>query len=278
MSYSLNIRGKLFWLDSPKVMGIINMTPDSFYSGSKYSQEKAVLTKVEEMVAEGVAIVDIGGMSSRPGATIISPEEERKRILPAIQMIRHQFQHLPISVDTLHSDVAVAALESGADIINDISGGQHDQEIWTVAARWHAPYIAMHMQGTPATMQDQPQYQDVVVNVFDHINRQVQAIREAGVQDVIIDPGFGFGKSLAHNYQLLMHLDFFSQIDCPLLIGLSRKSMINKVIGTTPEQALNGTTALHMIALSHGANILRVHDVRPAVEAIQLFTYAQRFA
>lgn len=278
MSYSLNIRGKLFWLDSPKVMGIINMTPDSFYSGSKYSQEKAVLTKVEEMVAEGVAIVDIGGMSSRPGATIISPEEERKRILPAIQMIRHQFQHLPISVDTLHSDVAVAALESGADIINDISGGQHDQEIWTVAARWRAPYIAMHMQGTPATMQDQPQYQDVVVNVFDHINRQVQAIREAGVQDVIIDPGFGFGKSLAHNYQLLMHLDFFSQIDCPLLIGLSRKSMINKVIGTTPEQALNGTTALHMIALSHGANILRVHDVRPAVEAIQLFTYAQRFA
>lgn len=273
--YQLNIRGQLLSLATPQVMGVINMTPDSFFSGSKYSQEKAVLTTVEEMVEAGAAIIDIGGMSSRPGAEIVSTEEEWQRVKGAIHAIAKTFPSLPLSIDTLHAEVAKQSVETGATIINDISGGQYDRAIWSVAAHYHTPYIMMHMQGKPSTMQQAPTYTDVVVEVFDFFRDQVQAARKEGVGDIVIDPGFGFGKSLQHNYQLLMQLPVFAQLDVPILAGVSRKSMINKVLGTSPETALNGTTVLHTLALERGAHILRVHDVKEAYQAIQLVTFAQ---
>lgn len=274
--FSLNIRGQLLSLATPRVMGIINATPDSFYSGSKYSQEKAVLAEVEEMVEAGVSILDIGGMSSRPGAAIISPEEEIERVIPLVSALHRTFPALPISIDTLHAQVAAAAIDNGAGIINDISGGKHDPDIWQVAAKHHVPYIMMHMQGTPATMQQQPEYKDVVVEVIDFFSHQIHAARKMGVQDIIVDPGFGFGKTVAHNYQLLMNLDAFAMLSCPILVGVSRKSMINKVIDTTPDTALNGTTVLHTLAAERGAHVLRVHDVREAHQAIQLVEMAKK--
>lgn len=273
--YQLNIRGHLLSLATPQVMGVINMTPDSFFSGSKYSQEKAVLTTVEEMVEAGASLIDIGGMSSRPGADMISTDEEWQRVKGAIHAIANTFPSLPLSIDTLHAEVAKNAVEAGATIINDISGGQYDRAIWSVAAHYRTPYILMHMQGMPTTMQQAPTYDDVVLEVFDFFRNQVQAARNAGVGDIVIDPGFGFGKSLAHNYQLLMQLPVFAQLEVPILTGVSRKSMINKVLGTSPDTALNGTTVLHTLALERGAHILRAHDVKEAYQAIQLVTFAQ---
>lgn len=273
--YQLNIRGHLLSLATPQVMGVINMTPDSFFSGSKYSQEKAVLTTVEEMVEAGASLIDIGGMSSRPGADMISTDEEWQRVKGAIHAIASTFPSLPLSIDTLHAEVAKNAVEAGATIINDISGGQYDRAIWSVAAHYRTPYILMHMQGMPTTMQQAPTYDDVVLEVFDFFRNQVQAARNAGVGDIVIDPGFGFGKSLAHNYQLLMQLPVFAQLEVPILTGVSRKSMINKVLGTSPDTALNGTTVLHTLALERGAHILRAHDVKEAYQSIQLVTFAQ---
>lgn len=274
--FSLTVRGHLLTLETPKVMGIINATPDSFFSGSKYSQEKAVLTKVEEMVTAGVSIIDVGGMSSRPGADRIAPGEERSRVIPFIAAIHHTFPDLPLSVDTWHSEVAEAALDAGAGMINDISAGLHDPRMWQVAAAYRSPYVMMHMQGTPDTMQVRPSYGHVVEEVIDFLSRQIYAARQAGLQDVIIDPGFGFGKSVTHNYQLLMQLEAFQLLDCPILVGLSRKSMINKIIGTTPDTALNGTTVLHTLALERGAHLLRVHDVEAAQQAVSLVAFARQ--
>lgn len=259
-------------------MGIINATPDSFYSGSKYSQEKAVLLKVEQMVAEGAAIIDIGGMSSRPGAAIITPEEEIERVSPLLRAIVKHFPTVILSIDTLHSIVAKEALEHGAHIVNDISGGRHDAAMLPLVGRYKVPYIMMHMQGTPADMQKAPAYSHVVTDVVDCLARQIKVAREVGVTDIIIDPGFGFGKTVAHNYELLMHLPLLHTLDCPILVGLSRKSMINKVIYTTPDTALNGTTVLHTLAIERGANLLRVHDVLEAKQAIQLVTAAHHYA
>lgn len=259
-------------------MGIINATPDSFYSGSKYSQEKAVLLKVEQMVREGATIIDIGGMSSRPGAAIIAPEEEIDRVRPFIQAIAKHFPAVILSIDTLHSVVAQQALDYGAHIVNDISGGRHDAAMLPLVGRYKVPYIMMHMQGTPANMQKAPSYTHVVTDVMDFFARQIKAARDSGATDIIIDPGFGFGKTPAHNYQLLIQLTVLQALDCPILVGLSRKSMINKVIETTPDTALNGTTVLHTLAIERGANLLRVHDVLEAKQAIQLVKAAHDYA
>jgi dihydropteroate synthase len=250
-------------------MGILNLTPDSFYDGGKYTNANT-LKQVEQMLADGADIIDIGGMSSRPGAAIISPAEELQRILPHVQAIAKEFPKAVISIDTIHAQTADETLQAGAHIINDIAAGRYDADMLTTVARHHAPYIIMHMQGMPANMQRDPQYANVLTEVLEFMRQRLAACKAAGITDVIIDPGYGFGKTVEHNYTLLRHQRSFDMFNLPILAGVSRKSMVCKVLGINPVKALNGTTAVNTLALLNGANILRVHDVKEAVEAVKI--------
>lgn len=273
---TLNCRGKLLSLQSPLVMGILNVTPDSFFDGGRYTEKEALLRRAGQMLEEGAAILDIGGMSSRPGAELISVDEELRRVIPAIATIHQQFPEAIISIDTIRAKVAEEAVAAGAAIVNDISAGAFDEALYETVARMQVPYILMHMKGSPKTMQVNPDYEDVLQTVLDFFIAEVGKLRELDVRDIILDPGFGFGKTVGHNYQLLRNMHLFKILDLPLLAGLSRKSMINKVLKIKPEDALNGTTALNMIALQQGAKLLRVHDVRSAAEAIRLWQQLEK--
>jgi len=268
----INAGGKLLDMEIPKVMGVLNVTPDSFYKGSRYKTDEEILGAALRMMDEGADIIDVGGYSSRPGAKDISKEEEGKRVLCAIKLINRLLPEAIISVDTFRADIALEAiLESGAHMINDISGGDADNLMFSVVERLNVPYIMMHMRGDPVTMQDNPVYDDIVADILNWFGERIFRLQSAGVKDIIIDPGFGFGKTIDHNFEMLRRLGDFSIAGLPLLVGVSRKSMIWKSLKITADDALNGTTALHAIALSNGADILRVHDVKEAVQAVQLF-------
>ncbi len=264
-------KGRLLSLEAPVVMGILNATPDSFFAGSRKLGVAEILTTAGEMLAAGATILDMGGASSKPGAKEVSAGEEIKRVVPAIKAVRSAFPDAWISIDTFHASVAEAAVFAGADLVNDISGGQMDAAMLPTVGALGVPFIAMHMQGTPQTMQLAPRYENVVQEVLEILRARLAACRQAGIKDVILDVGFGFGKTTEHNYQLLRNGAVFRALGCPLLAGISRKGMVWKPLGITPENALNGSTALHMLALLEGASILRVHDVREAVEAVKLF-------
>jgi dihydropteroate synthase len=267
----INTRGKLLDLSVPRVMGILNITPDSFYPGSRYNSEAEIIKAAIRMVEEGADILDVGGYSSRPGAKDISPDDERDRVLKAIRLIRNELPDIIISVDTFRSEVAMEAIEvCGADIINDISGGEADADMFKIVCRLNVPYILMHMKGTPHTMQDNPVYEDVVAEILRWFGERIYKLRLSGLKDIIIDPGFGFGKTSNHNFELLRRLGDFSVTGLPLMVGISRKGMIWKTLEITASEALNGTTALNAIALQNGADILRVHDVKEAVQTIKL--------
>ena len=268
---TLNCRGTLLDISQPIVMGILNVTPDSFYDGGEYQQAEDMQEQVRAMVGAGVDIIDIGGMSSKPGSEIIEESEELGRVLPVVQWIATEYPQQLLSIDTIHASVAEACMEAGAHMINDISGGDHDPSIVDVAVRAGAPYILMHMQGRPKTMQLEPTYQDVVLEVLQDLNTKVRKYRAKGLKDIVLDPGFGFGKTVEQNYELLSRLAVFQIAECPVLAGLSRKSMIYKVLDTTADNALHGSTALHMVALQNGAKILRVHDVKEAKQCIALY-------
>ncbi len=269
--YQSNFFG--FDFSTPLVMGILNATPDSFYDGGKYNQREEWFNRVSAMVDEGVDIIDVGGVSTRPGAAFVSEEEELKRVLAPLQFIKKEFPAVPVSVDTFRSEVAKASVSEGAGMINDISGGLFDEQMFKTIAELKVPYVLMHIKGTPENMQQNPITKHVVKKVRSFFNDRVEALFNLELVDVILDPGFGFGKSLECNYTLLNNLEQVRIGLLPLLAGVSRKSMINKVLGTKPEEALNGTTALHMLALQNGANILRVHDVKEAREAVALFEF-----
>ena len=267
----INVNGRLMDLSEPQVMGILNVTPDSFYAGSRSETEKDITRRLHQIIDEGASIIDIGGYSSRPNAEHISMDEEMNRLRNGLEIIRKHSPNAIVSVDTFRADVAKMCVEEfGVAIINDISAGQMDKEMFSTIARLGVPYIIMHMKGTPQDMQVSPQYDHFLKEIFYYFSEKVQELRDLGVKDIIIDPGFGFGKTLEHNYELMNHLEEFSLFELPLLVGVSRKSMIYKLLGTTPEEALNGSTALHTIALLKGANILRVHDVREAVETTKI--------
>lgn len=268
--YTMNLRGKLVDLQRPWVMGILNVTPDSFYADSRtpMAEPERIAQRVRQMLAEGADVIDVGAYSSRPGADDISPMEEMRRLEVALTAVREVFPEVYVSVDTFRSEVAHQCVEHfGVDMINDISGGLLDRAMPKVVARLGVPYIIMHMKGNPETMQTSPEYQDVLAEVLEFLARQQQRFFDAGGKDVIIDPGFGFGKTLLHNYRLMDRLQDFHELHAPLLVGVSRKSMIYKLLETNPQEALNGTTVLHTIAMMKGAHILRVHDVQAAVEA-----------
>lgn len=256
--------------ERPLVMGILNATPDSFHAGSRIRDTTAAMQMVEEMIREGVDLIDVGGQSTRPGSTRIGAEAEKDRVLPLIREIKRQFPELPVSIDTYHASVAAGAMEEGAEIINDISGGELDPAILQVAGKAGAPFVCTHIQGSPENMQVNPTYDDVLADIMSFFRRKQLECASAGIRDLIIDPGFGFGKSLVHNYQLLSGIDVLTSLGRPVLVGVSRKSMIREVLGVPTEDALNGTTVLHTIALMKGAHILRVHDVREAKEAVML--------
>lgn len=258
-------------LDQPIVMGILNLTPDSFYDGGRYQSEKAVLQRAQEILDQGARIIDIGAVSTRPGAMEVSAEAEKERLLPAVMAIRKQFPEAVLSIDSYRSEVITRISgETGDCIVNDISGGTLDAQMFETVAKLRLPYILMHMQGTPQTMQQNPSYQDVIKDILLDLSEKVNTLKLLGVNDIIIDPGFGFGKNLEHNFELLNRLDSFRLFELPLLVGLSRKTMIWKLLKITPEESLNGTTILNTLALMGGADILRVHDVREAMEAIRL--------
>ncbi len=267
--YTLNCKGKLLLLDQPIVMGIINLTPDSFYAGSRRNLEEAV-QQVGKMIGQGAAIVDIGGQSTRPGAEIIGADAEADRVIPVIEAIIQSYPNAVISIDTFHALFAAKAVAAGASIVNDISGGQLDKNMLATVGTLQVPYICTHTKGTPATMQSLATYADVVQEVLDYFIQRTEACRLAGINDVIIDPGFGFAKTIAHNFTLLKNLSVFKITGKPILLGISRKATVYKTLGTTPEEALNGTTVLNTIGLLNGAHILRVHDVKEAVEAVKL--------
>jgi dihydropteroate synthase len=268
--YTLNCKGKLLVMDKPLVMGIINITPDSFYEGHLDKNIESITQLASAMLAAGAAILDIGGQSTRPGSKRITADEEIKRVLPVIKAIKKNNPEAIISIDTYQSKVAIEAVAAGASVVNDISAGNMDDNMLSIAADLKVPFIAMHIKGTPETMQDNPQYDNVVKEVLDFFIKKIDECKKAGINDVIIDPGFGFGKTIEHNFQLLKHLQVFSMLDKPVLAGLSRKGTIYKTLSVTAAEALNGTTCLNTIALLNGANILRVHDVKEAVEAIKL--------
>lgn len=268
---TINCRGQLVDLSRPLIMGILNVTPDSFFDGGKFTEEKAIFEQVAKMIDEGATIIDIGGQSTRPGAKALSVRQEENRVLPVIASLMAKFPDLLISADTFRSTVARKAIQEGAALINDISGGDLDPEMFHTIAEEEVPYILMHMQGVPETMQIDPSYDNVVTSVYSALLKKVSMLRSLGVADIIVDPGFGFGKTVEHNYRLLQSLQLFRNTGCPVLAGMSRKSMICKVLKVKPENALNGTTALNMIALLNGASILRVHDLKAAKEAILLY-------
>ena len=270
--YTFQIKGRVYSLDKPKIMGILNLTPDSFFDGSRVSlEEKMILSTAEKMISEGADFLDLGGYSTRPGAMDISMEEEIRRVAPAISLIKREFPEILISVDTFRSEVAKTAVESGADLINDISAGNLDSKMLATVAQLNVPYIAMHMRGTPQTMQGETVYKDLVPEILFYFSEKLDTFRKLGIKDVIIDPGFGFAKTREQNFQLLRDLKSLRSLGLPILAGVSRKSMIYKTLQISPSEALNGTTALNMFALSQGANILRVHDVKEAKETVTLF-------
>ena len=267
----INVNGRLMDLSEPQVMGILNVTPDSFYAGSRAETEQDIIRRLHQIMDEGASIVDIGGYSSRPGAQEVSAAEEMERLRMGLELIRKHRPDAVVSVDTFRADVAkMCAEEFGVAIINDISAGQMDEQMFPTIARLGIPYIIMHMKGTPQDMQVNPQYGHFLKEVFYYFSEKVQRLRDLGVKDIIIDPGFGFGKTLEHNYELMNHLEEFSLFELPLLVGVSRKSMIYKLLDITPQEALNGTTVLNTVALLKGANILRVHDVKEAVETVRI--------
>lgn len=268
--YTLNCKGRLLVLDKPAVMGILNITPDSFYSGSRFDQHE-VLQKAEQMINEGAAILDIGGQSTRPGSDRLTADEELKRVLPAIEAIKKEFPSVFLSIDTYHAKVAAETVAAGIDMVNDISAGELDAAMLSTVASLKVPFIAMHMQGTPDTMQQNPTYENITREVVDYFIQKTAACKAAGIVDLILDPGFGFGKTINHNFQLLKSMEALQIFHVPILAGLSRKSTVWKTLKITPEEALNGTTVLNTIALTKGAAILRVHDVKEAVETITLF-------
>lgn len=268
---TINVNGQLMEFNHTQVMGILNVTPDSFYAHSRKQTETEILARAHQIVDEGASIIDLGAYSSRPNALDVSESEEMQRLRNALQIIRRELPDAILSIDTFRADVARMCVEEyGAAIINDISAGQMDNRMFPTIAQLGVPYIIMHMQGTPQDMQDNPHYDNLLKEVFYYFSEKVQRLRDLGVKDIILDPGFGFGKTIEHNYQLMNHLEEFNVFQLPLLVGISRKSMIYKLLGTTPEEALNGTTVLNTIALQKGAHLLRVHDVKAAVDTVTL--------
>ena len=267
---TINCKGELVDLTRPKVMGILNLTPDSFFDGGKYKDETSILQQVEYMLNHGATFIDMGAYSSRPGAEHVTEDEELLRMLPVIDLILTKFPDTLISVDTFRSKVAAESIEHGAALINDISAGNLDAAMFDTVANYQVPYIMMHMKGTPQSMQKQATYSDVIKDLRSYFSEKIQETTSKKINDIIIDPGFGFAKTTEQNYTLLNHLDLFQTFGLPILIGLSRKSMIYKVLESSPQEALNGTTALHTIALLKGANIIRAHDVKEAMECVKL--------
>ena len=274
--YSINCKGVLMDFSTPKIMGIVNLTPDSFFTRSRFQAEKEILQQVEKMLEEGADIIDLGAFSSRPNSDFITEEEEKERLLSPLKSIVKAFPEAVLSVDTYRCTIATQAVSEGATMINDISGGDLDDNMFETIATLQVPYVLMHMKGTPKTMQQAPVYEDVVKEITKGFSARLNRLNELGVNDVILDVGFGFGKTLEHNYTLLKHLNYFHSLGRPILTGLSRKGMIQKLIGESAENALNGTTAAHVLALQNGANILRVHDVKEAKETIQIVDFYQK--
>ncbi len=268
---TLNLCGSLLVLENPVVMAVININADSFYEKSRFTERGGILKQAETHLREGATFLDIGGMSSRPGAPISNAKEEVEKIVPVIKSLKKEFPDAFISIDTVHSAVASAAYQEGAVLVNDISAGAIDPDMFPFLAKTNIPYVLMHLKGVPRNMQDNTNYKDVSLDVLDFLILKYQALKELGVKDIIIDPGFGFGKDVVQNYELLQNLSIFKILECPLMVGLSRKSMIYKVIDGTPEDALHGTTALHFFALQQGALILRAHDVKPAIDTIRVW-------
>ena len=275
MKHLIQVRGKLLSFEQPMVMGILNATPDSFHATSRVMDHDSALRQAEKHLKEGAHMLDLGAYSSRPGATNIPEDEERRRLLPLVEKISSSFPETPLSIDTFRSKLAKEAIEAGAGIINDISAGDEDPAMFSTVAALKVPLILMHKQGKPATMQDNPQYKDVVGEVFDYLSQKVVLARRSGIKDIIIDPGFGFGKASEHNFKLLNSLEVFAHIDAPLMVGISRKGMIWRTLGISVAEALNGSTVLHAASLMNGAKLLRVHDVKEAVEACRLITAMQ---
>lgn len=268
---TLNLDGRLLVLDIPKVIGILNLSPDSFYDGGKYKSTKDILNQTEKMLDEGASIIDIGGYSSRPQAKNIDQKEEEKRVIKGVSLVKSHFPDAHISIDTFRASVAVKALDEGACMVNDISGGNLDDQMFDLVARRKVPYILMHMQGTPQTMSSETKYENLLLNIMDYFNSKLRRLLKLGIKDVIIDPGFGFAKTVEQNYEILKNLKYFKALKQPILAGISRKSMVYKKLGVSSAEALNGTTVLNTIALINGVSLLRVHDVKEAVEAIKLF-------
>ncbi|MCE2615886.1 MAG: dihydropteroate synthase [Phocaeicola sp.] len=272
MEKYINVNGKLMDMNTPQVMGILNVTPDSFYAESRKQTEEGIINRVNQIISEGASIIDIGAYSSRPFADDVSPEEEMSRLRKGLNIIRKEVPEAIVSVDTFRSDIAKMCVEEyGVAIINDISAGELDKGMFPTVAKLGVPYILMHMKGTPQDMQTNPLYDNLLKEVFYYFSEKLAALRDLGTKDIILDPGFGFGKTIEDNYKLLNNLQEFSIFDLPILVGVSRKSMIYKLLGTTPQEALNGTTVIDTISLMKGANILRVHDVREAVESVNIF-------
>jgi dihydropteroate synthase len=272
---TINCKGSLIDLSKPKVMGVLNLTPDSFYDGGKYKSESEILLQVEKMLAEDATFIDVGAYSSRPDATTISEEEEIRRIVPIVELVLKEIPSVLLSIDTFRSKVASECLVRGAVLINDISAGKLDENMMYTIAKHQVPYIMMHMKGTPQNMKQMTTYEDLLKEVLFYFSERVHEARIHKINDIILDPGFGFAKTVQQNFRLLANLDLLKSINLPILVGLSRKSMIYKTLKTTPQEALNGTTALNMQALDNGANILRVHDVKEAIECIALFNELQ---
>ena len=267
---TINLNGKLMDLSLPKVMGILNVTPDSFYDGGKFSSDKKVLDQVEKMILDGADIIDIGGYSSKPGAKEVKTKEEINRVIPTIELIKNKFSDIILSIDTFRSRVAQKAVQSGASLINDISAGELDSNMFKCVAELKVPYILMHMQGNPQNMQKNPSYKNVINEIVTDLSKKIFLARKAGIIDIIADPGFGFGKTQEHNFELLKNLSLFKNLEVPILVGVSRKSMLYKTLGISAQEALNATTSANTIALLNGASILRVHDVKEAVEAVKI--------
>ncbi|GIZ08273.1 dihydropteroate synthase [Flavobacterium sp. UMI-01] len=267
---TINCKGQLVDLEMPRVMGILNVTPNSFFDGGKYKNESEILSQVEKMLKDGATFIDVGAYSSKPNAEFVSEAEEINRLIPVIKLILQKFPDTLVSVDTFRSEVAAIAIENGAALINDISAGKLDDKMLETIAKYQVPYIMMHMRGTPQTMSSLTSYEDLLKEILFYFSERIHQARSLGINDLVVDPGFGFAKTVEQNYELLQKIDLFEILDLPLLVGISRKSMIYKVLKNKPEEALNGTTVLNTIALSKGAKILRVHDVKEAVETILL--------
>lgn len=276
MRNSINCRGKLIDLSKPKVMGILNLTPDSFYDGGQNTRLEQIQKKVSQMLADGMDILDVGAVSSKPGATHVSLEEETKRLIPVVQYLHRNFPDLILSIDTFRAKIAEKAVESGASIINDISAGNLDDEMIDCVTQMQVPYVAMHMQGTPQTMQENPNYGNLMIELIKYFSELQNRCYKKGLNDLIIDPGFGFGKTLNHNYEILKNLNLFHSLNLPILVGVSRKSMLYKPLNTSADQALNATSVAHTLALANGANILRVHDVKQAKETIEIYSLYEK--